>query len=153
MSLEEQIQADMKSALKSGHKFELNTLRSLLAQIKDERIRLRPERPLNDDDVLRVAQQAVKKRRESVELYIQGKRMDLAEKEQKEISILQKYLPEQLSEQEISKIVAEVIDQLGATSIRDLGKVMGPLMGRLKGKADGKLVQSIVRNMLSQISE
>jgi uncharacterized protein YqeY len=149
MSLEQKLQEDMKSALKNGQKFELITLRSALAIIKDERIRLRPERELTDEDTIRVLTSAVKKRRDSIELYKQGDRQDLVEKEENEIAILSEYLPEQLSEDEIRKVVDETIQKLNATSMNDMGKVMGPVMGQLKGKADGKTVQNIVRECLS----
>ena len=152
MTLEERIQEDIKAALRGKEKTRLDTLRSLYAQVKDERIKLRPKRELTDEDVVRVIMSAVKKRKEAIELYRQGGRQDLVEKEQAELDVLQKYLPEQLSEQEVEKIVDEIIRQVGAASIKDLGKVMGPAMARLKGKADGKMVQSLVRERLTKLS-
>jgi uncharacterized protein YqeY len=147
-SLESKIQEDMKQALKAGDKARLETLRGLLAQIKDESIKKRPKE-LTDEDVLAVIRRGVKRRKESIELYKQGNRQDLVEKEQKELEVLQKYLPQQLSREEIEKIVNSVIEQVGATSIKDLGKVMGPVMKQLQGRADGKEVQQIVRERLS----
>ncbi len=152
MSLEKQIQADVITAMKAGNKFEVATLRTLSAQIKDERIKLRPERELVDEDVVRVLVTAAKRRKEAIGLYLQGGRDDLVEKEKNELKIVQKYLPEQLSEEKIIEIIDQVISQVQATSISDLGKVMGPSMGQLKGKADGKLVQNLVRQRLTQIS-
>ncbi|RLD16735.1 GatB/YqeY domain-containing protein [candidate division KSB1 bacterium] len=148
MNLESKIQEDMKAALKAGDRETLQTLRGLLAQIKDERIKKRPNE-LSEEDVLAVIQRAVKRRKESIELYKQGNRQDLVDKEQKEMEILQKYLPQQLSRDEIIAIVNQVIDQVGATSVKDLGKVMGPVMKQVKGRADGKEVQQIVRERLS----
>ncbi len=147
MNLESKIQEDMKAALKAGDRETLQTLRGLLAQIKDERIKKRPNE-LSEEDVLAVIQRAVKRRKESIELYKQGNRQDLVDKEQKEMEILQKYLPQQLSRDEIIAIVNQVIDQVGATSVKDLGKVMGPVMKQVKGRADGKDVQQIVRERL-----
>lgn len=148
MNLESRIQEDMKAALRSGDRAALETLRGLLAQIKDERIKRRPKE-MTDEDVLAVVQRAVKRRKESIELYKQGNRQDLVEKEQKEMEILQKYLPEQLSRDEIISIVNQVIEQVGASSIKDLGKVMGPVMKKVQGRADGKEIQQIVRERLS----
>ncbi len=148
MNLESKIQQDMKAALKAGDRTTLETLRGLLAQIKDERIKKRPAE-LSEDDILTVIQRAVKRRKESIELYRQGNRQDLVEKEQQELEILQKYLPEQLSRDEIMHIVNQVIEQVGATSIKDMGKVMGSVMKQVKGRADGKEIQQIVRERLS----
>ncbi len=136
----------MKNALKSGDKARLGVLRMTLAQLKDERIRL--QRELEDEDVIRILAKGVKSRGDSVESYRSGGREDLAEKEAFEISVLEKYLPEQMSEDDIRAVVAEIVTQTGAASIKDMGRVMGPAMARLKGKADGKLVQNIVRSLL-----
>ncbi len=148
MNLESRIQQDMKAALKAGDRVTLETLRGLLAQIKDERIKKRPAE-LSEEDILSVVQRAVKRRKESIELYRQGNRSDLVEKEQKEMEILQKYLPQQLSRDEIIEIVNQVIEQVGATSLKDMGKVMGAVMKHVKGRADGKEIQQMVRERLS----
>jgi len=153
MSLEDQIKNEMTSALRAGNKFELDTLRTILAQIKDERIRLRPKRELNDDDVIAVLLSAEKKRKEAIELYKQGNRPDLVDKEEKEIGIIRKYLPEQMSEAAVLEKIDEIIRQSGAVSIKELGKVMGLAMTQLKGKADGKVVQNLVRDRLTQLSQ
>ncbi len=152
MALELQIQADMKAALKEKRQHELSTLRTLVAQIKDERIKLRPKREITEEDVLRVVHSAVKKRRDAVELYEKGGRPELAQKEREEITFLQKYLPEQLSEEAVAKVIDEVIAATGASSIKDMGKVMGSAMGRLKGQAEGKLVQALVKERLTKMS-
>jgi uncharacterized protein YqeY len=153
MSLEQQINAAMTSALKMGRKLELATLRTIVAQIKDEQIKIGRQQELTDEDIIAVLQRAVKKRKEAIEMYGQGNRQDLVEKEEQEITIIQKYLPAQLSKDEITGIVNGVITELNVDSIKDLGKVMGAAMGKLKGKADGKLVQSVVRERLTQISQ
>jgi uncharacterized protein YqeY len=152
MNLEEQIKNDMTAALRAGSKFELDTLRTVFAQIKDERIRLRPKRELVEEDVVAVLLSAEKKRKEAIELYKQGNRPDLVDKEEKEIVIIRKYLPEQLSEESIREIIDDLIRQAGASSIKELGKVMGLAMTQLKGKADGKIVQNMVRDRLNQLS-
>ena len=149
MSLEEKIKAELNTALKAGKQDTVTSLRTLLAKIKDERIKLRTKREITDDDVMSVLLTAVKRHKESIEMYEKGGRPELADKEKKEIEMLQKYLPEQLSEEDMEKAVSEVIKETGAESIKDMGKVMGPVMGRLKGKADGKIVQNIVRRLLS----
>lgn len=153
MALEERILSDMKSAMKSGEKERTKTLRGVYSQIKDERIKLRPKRELTEEDVINVLISAAKRRRESILLFRQGNRNDLVESEQAELNIIQEYLPEQLSEDEIVSIINNIIQQMQATSINDLGKVMGPAMGQLKGKADGKLVQNVVRQRLTALSQ
>lgn len=153
MSLEQQIKADIITAMKAGNKFETNTLRGLNAQIKDERIKLRPKREITAEDVTAVLLTAAKRRKEALALYRQGGREDLVEKEQKELEIIQRYLPKQLSEEEVIKTIDEIISEVQATSISDLGKVMGKAMGRLKGKTDGGLVQKLVRDRLTQLAQ
>ena len=102
-----------------------------------------------DEDVIKVIGREVKKRNEAIELYKQGGRNELADKEEKELAILKAYLPEQMSEDEIQKLVEEAISQTGASSMQDMGKVMGALMLKVKGRADASLVSTIVREALS----
>ncbi len=151
MGLESKIQEELKLAMKSGDRFKVDTLRGLIAQIKDERIKLRPKE-LTEENILTVIQRAVKRRKEAIEMYKQGNRPDLVEKEEKELKILQTYLPEQLSSEELNKIIETVIDQVGAASIKDMGKVMGAVMKQVQGRADGKQVQQLVRERLSKMS-
>jgi hypothetical protein len=147
MGLEDQIRNDMNGALKSGQKEKLSTLRTALSQIKDERINKRKD--LTEEDVIGVLMRAVKSRKDSIELYRKGGRQDLVDKETAEVELIQSYLPEQMPEDEVKKIIAEIVQSSGASDIKDIGKVMGPAMARLKGKADGKLVQQIARSLLS----
>ena len=149
LELEKRINDDLKATMKSGLKNEVQTYRFLLAQIKDERIKLRPKRELTEDDIIKVLTSALKKCKESAEIYQKGQRAELAEKEQAEIVIIEKYLPEQLSEEELNKIIAEVVEQSAASSMKDMGRVMGTVMAKVSGKADGKIVQNLVRNQLS----
>ena len=102
-----------------------------------------------DEDVIEVIGREIKKRKESIELYKKGGREELAQNEQKEIEILQNYLPEQISEEEVRKLIKETISQTGASTIADIGKVMGTLMPKVKGKADSTLVSNLVRTALS----
>ena len=113
-------------------------------------IEKREQRPLTDDEYLGVLTREVKTRRESVEAYTKGGRADLAAKEQSEIDILAEYLPQALSEAEIDRLVAEAVAATGATSARDLGKVMGWLAPKTRGRADGKVVSGRVASALAQ---
>lgn len=103
-----------------------------------------------DEDVIAVIQKEVKQRKDSIEQFSAAGRQDLVDKEQKELERLEKYLPEQMSEEEIKKLVAEAIAQTGASSLQDIGKVMGALMPKTKGKADGSIVSRIVKEELSK---
>lgn len=145
--MEDKLRNDMKNALKTGQKEKLSTLRIVLAQVKDERIKKKSD--LSDEDIIAVLMRAVKSRKDSIEMYRQGNRMDLVEKETAELEVIQSYLPEQMSEDDVKKIIAEIVESSGATDMKDIGKVMGPAMEKLKGKADGKLVQQIARSLLS----
>ncbi|MHB2147877.1 GatB/YqeY domain-containing protein [Calditrichota bacterium LG25] len=151
MNLENKILQDLKEAMKSGDRFKVETLRGLIAQIKDEKIKLRPKE-IEEKDVLTVLNRAVKRRKEAIELYKQGDRPELAEKEQKELEIIQQYLPEQLSTDEVIKFIEQAIAEVQAASIKDMGKVMGAVMKKVQGKADGKEVQQLVRERLMQMS-
>lgn len=103
-----------------------------------------------DEDVLAVIQKEVKQRRDSIEQFKKGNRQDLADKESRELEILQGYMPEQMGEEEVKKLVTEAVRQTGASSPSDMGKVMGALMPKVKGKADGSLVSKIVQEELSK---
>ena len=146
-ALEQKIKDDLVDAMKAGRKDEVTTLRTVLAQTKNERISLRRE--LEDEDITKVLMNAVKKRKDSIEMFKQGNRQDLVDKEEKEVSYIERYLPEQISDDEIAKVVDKIISETGVSSMKEIGKVMGPAMAQLKGKADGKKVQSIVRDRLS----
>jgi uncharacterized protein YqeY len=148
LALEKRIHDDLKTAMKNGEKESVQTYRFLLAQIKDERIKLRTKREIEESDVFKVITSAVKKRKESAEIYQQNNRRELAEKELQEIKIIEKYLPKQLTEAEIELIVKNAIAQTGANSMKDMGKVMGLAMKETAGKADGKTVQNMVRSSL-----
>lgn len=152
MSLREQILDDLKTAMKSKDADRLNVLRSLKAKLLEKEISERKggEATLSDDQVIEVLMKAAKQRKESIEQFEEGGRDDLAKKEKFELDIIDHYLPEMMSEEEIRKEVKQQIDRMGAESMADMGKVMGALMGRLKGKAEGATISKIVKEELSK---
>lgn len=149
MSLKEKIAEDLKEAMKGKDILRVNTLRMIIAAIKNYEVEKMKQ--ASDDDVMVVLTKEAKRRKEAIEEYEKYGRSDLAEKEKRELEIIESYLPKQLTEEEIREIVMKTIEEVGATSIRDLGKVMGAVMPKLKGKADGKLVNNIVREMLESL--
>jgi uncharacterized protein YqeY len=150
MSVEDRLREDQNLALKAGKKEEISTIRMIRAQIKDARITKGDK--LSDEDVALVLQKAAKIRKEAIEMYVKGNREDLAAKEEAEYNIIAKYLPQQLSEDQIDNIIHETIYSLEVSGEKDIGRVMGAIMPKIKGKADGKSVQQKVRIALTQIS-
>lgn len=149
MSLKQKINQDLLLAMKAGDNLKRDVLRMLDAMIKNTEIeKLKKEEGLSDNEVQEVIARAVKQRKEAAAQYTAGNRPELAEKENKEIEILLEYLPKQMSEEEVRKVVEEIIAKVGATSKAEIGKVMGPVMGKLKGLADGNLVKKIVEEKL-----
>ena len=149
MSLKNQITEDMKSAMKAGEKDRLKVVRLIMAAIKQVEVDSRIE--LDDAGVLGVLEKMVKQRRDSVEQFEKGGREDLAASERAEIEVLQAYLPEQLSADEITALVDEVIAATGAESIRDMGKVMGQIKARAAGRADMGAVSATVKERLNAL--
>ncbi|HIK33036.1 MAG TPA: GatB/YqeY domain-containing protein [Oscillatoriales cyanobacterium M59_W2019_021] len=151
MSLKDRIGEEIKAAMKSKDKVRLETVRSIKKIIleKESSIRGEGRDRLTEAEEMDVLLQQAKQRRDSIEQYVNAGREDLAEKERQELAIIEEYLPKQLSEEEVGEIVDEIVAEVGATSPKDMGKVMGPAMQRLKGQADGKLVQQIVKAKLS----
>lgn len=148
--LKDKIQEDMIAAMKAKEELKLSTIRMLKSAIQYYEIQKGGAGyEATDEDVMEVIGKEVKKRRESIELYKQGNRPESAAQEEKELAILESYLPEQMSEEEIRTLVNEAIEKTGASSPQDMGKVMGALMPKVKGKADGTLVSTIVRESLS----
>ena len=146
MSIFEKIQIDMYEAMKSGDKNKSATLRTALAKLKDKKIDKQDE--LSDNDEIKVFQMLVKQRKESIELYQKGGRPDLANLEKNEMEILKNYLPKMMDENEIKNIVKTVIDEVGATSMADMGKIMPEVMKRGKGLIDGKSAQKFVNEII-----
>jgi len=146
MSLYKQIQNDMYKAMKSGNKEDTNTLRTTLAKLKDKVIEKRQD--LSKEEEVKILQTLVKQRKESIELYEKGGRNELAEAEQKELEIINNYLPKMMDESDIKSIVKTVIDEVGATSMADMGKIMPEVMKRGKGLIDGKSAQKFVQELI-----
>ncbi len=138
---------EMKAAMRSGDKSRLGVIRLVLAAIKQREVDERIE--LNDDQVLLVLDKMVKQRRESLSQYRQAGRDDLAVQEEYEIGVLQDFLPEALSEEEISAMISAAIEQTGAASIRDMGKVMGVIKPKMQGRADMSAVSAVIKQQLN----
>ena len=149
MSLKDQITQDMKSAMKAGEKDRLKVVRLMLAAIKQVEVDKRVE--LDDAGVLSVLDKMVKQRRDSVEQFEKGGREDLAAIERAEIAVLEKYLPEQLSADELAALVDEVIAATGAASMKDMGKVMGQIKAKAAGRADMGAVSAAVKERLGAL--
>ncbi len=147
MSLKDQLTQDMKAAMKAKQVERLSTIRQLRSAIKYKEIELHQD--LADDAIIGVIGTLVKQRREAAQMYHDNDRPELAAKEEAELAVLQQYLPAQLSEEEIDEIVTAVIAEVGATSMKDMGKVMPQVMARAKGSADGKVVSQLVRKYLA----
>lgn len=147
MELRERLTAEMKEAMKSKDALRLEAIRFLQAAIKNKEIELRPT-PISADDVLGVVKKMVKQRKESIEQYKAAARQDLVDKEAAELKILETYLPAQLGREQIEKIVAEVIAEVKASSIKDMGAVMKGVTAKTGGAADNKIVSEIIRSKL-----
>lgn len=152
MSLKDRVSDEIKAAMKAKDKLKLETVRGIKKVIieKESTIRAEGREELNEEEELAVVMQLAKQRRDSIKQFLEAGRDDLADKEKKELAILEDYLPAQLSDEEIEAAVDEVIAQVGASGPRDMGKVMGPVMKKLKGQADGGKVQSVVKAKLTQ---
>lgn len=147
MNLNDQIEKELIEALKAHNDIKSSTLKLLKSSIKNKEIALKKE--LNGSEIIEIISKEIKQRKDSIQQYLKGHRSDLAQKEEKEIKVLEKYLPTQLSEEELTNIIKEVINDIGATSIKDLGKVMSSVMPQVKGKTDGSQVNKIALNQLN----
>ncbi len=162
--LKEKIQNDATQALKTGEQFSLGVLRMLLAAItskeKDKRYKISKQTPdlpeaklqeqanLSDEEAVDVISSEIKKRKDAIALYQQGNRPELAENEAKEIEVFKKYLPEQLSAEELKNMIAEAVSKTGAKEMKDMGKVMAELAPKIKGRADNSEVSKIIKEIL-----
>jgi uncharacterized protein len=151
-SLKDRIGEDIKTAMKAKDKIRLETVRSIKKAIIEKEVALRPLDSLTEAQEIELLAQQAKQRRDSIEQFQKAGREDLAAKESQELAIIETYLPKQVSDEELNTIIDEIIALVGATSIKDLGKVMGEAMQQLKGKADGKKIQALVKDKLSGIS-
>jgi len=149
--LREKITEATKEAMKSQEKTKLSTLRLMSAAIKNADIEARTagKQPLSDDDLLGVFQKLIKQRQESVVLYEKGGRAELAKQERDEIEVIKHFLPQQMSEAEVKAAIADAIKQTGATSVKDMGKVMAALKERYAGRMDFGKASGAVKGMLA----
>lgn len=148
MSLQQKVMSQLKEAMKAKDKVALESLRAiksalLLAQTSGDK------KELSEEDEIKLVQKLVKQRKESADLYTKQGREDLAKPELAQAEILSQFLPEQISEEELKKVISEIINQVGASSMKDMGKVMGLASKQLAGKADGKAISGVVKQLLA----
>lgn len=148
MSLQTDIESAMRTAMKAGDAVRVSTLRLAMAAAHNRRIELGHE--LTDAEVIEVLDRQVKQRRESIELYRQGGRPELADAEEAEMAILREFLPEPLTDAELERLAQDAVAATGASGPADMGRVMGVLVPQTKGRADGKAVSDLVRRLLSE---
>lgn len=149
MTLEERLDADLKDAMRSGDNVRKLAIRAVKTAITEAKVSGTEQRALTEDDVQRILQKQVKQRRDSVAEFTKGGRMDLVEKEVAEIAVLEKYLPQQMSEAEVRGHAAKVIAELGVVDMKGLGPVMKRMTADLRGQADGQMVNRVVRELLT----
>jgi uncharacterized protein YqeY len=150
MGLKEKLQSDLTDAIRSRAEVKSGTIRMLLAAITTEEVSGKAARVLKDDEIITVLSREAKKRREAVEAYVAAKRDDLADKERAEGEVIAHYLPAQLSEDEIKKMIADAISETGAAGPAGMGLVMKVLSPKIAGKADGGVVSGLVKAALGQ---
>ncbi|MHA6250936.1 GatB/YqeY domain-containing protein [Oceanobacillus sp. CAU 1775] len=148
MTLLEQLNKNMVQAMKNKDKETLGVIRMVKASIQNESIKLKKD-PLSEDEELTILSRELKQRKESLQEFDAAGREDLVEKVQSEIDILQEYMPKQLSNEELEEIVEQVIQEVNAKSLKDMGKVMGKVVPLTKGKADGSKIREVVENKLN----
>jgi uncharacterized protein YqeY len=149
MSLHQSLDDDLKRAMKSSDRLKTSVLRMVKAAIKNRQVE--KQRELSEEEIISVILTLSKQRREAIELFSKGGREDLADKEKQEISILQAYLPSQLTREDLDSLIIELIQESSAEGIKDIGKVMRLLMPKVKGTADGKTVNQRVKELLEKI--
>ncbi len=150
-ALKQTIRDDLKESLKQKDELKTMVLKMIVSSINNKEIELKKkEEGLSDEEIRKVIKSEAKKRTDAIEAYTKANRQDLSEKEEKELTIIKKYLPEELSNEEIEKIVKETIKETGAKSMQDFGKIMKEAMMKTKGQADGNRVSKIVKELLSQ---
>jgi len=147
MGLKNRITADITIAVKGRDQFTVDALRMVISAVKNKEIEKKAD--IDDKSIISILSTLVKQRREAAELYRKGKREELAEKEEKEIELLKVYLPEAIADDELVKIVAGVADEVGASSLADMGNVMKAVMAKVAGRADGTVVSDLVKKQLS----
>ncbi|WP_457624523.1 GatB/YqeY domain-containing protein [Persephonella sp.] len=141
------LQDEMKAAMKSGDRDRLSVIRMLISEIK--KVQIDKKKELSDEEIIEVLQRYAKQRKESIKQYREAGREDLAQKEEFELKVVQEFLPQPLSEEELQQIVEQVIQETGASSMKDMGRVMKAVIEKVKGRADGSVVSGIVKKKLS----
>lgn len=149
MSLELKINDDIKAAMLARNAEKLEALRAIKAALLLEKAKEGATGDVGGDTELKILQKLVKQRRESAEIYSQANRQDLAQKEVYDASVIETYLPQQMSEAEVSEVIKKIVAQTGAVSVKDMGKVMGAASKELAGKADNKLISVLVKGLLT----
>lgn len=147
MSLEEKIETEIKTGMKAHDKVRVSTLRMVKNDIANFKLD-RSKKKITDEEVIKIVQRQVKQHKDSIEQFEKGKRQDLVDKEKKELDILLGYMPKQLSDEELKKLIAETVKELGAATKKEMGAVMKTVMEKARGRADGKKVSEIVSHML-----
>jgi uncharacterized protein YqeY len=146
MSLKEQLKEDLKTAMRAKEIVKRDAIRAINTMIKQIEVDERKE--LSDEDVVTLIQKGVKTRNESIAQYKEAGRDDLIEKEQAQIDVFSVYLPKQLSDEELEAEIKAIVDEVGATSMKDMGKIMGPAKAKLGGSADGRRINEMVKKLL-----
>jgi uncharacterized protein YqeY len=149
MNFQDQLNSKLKSAMREKNKVALESLRAIKSAILLLQTQSGAKETLDDNEITKLLQKLVKQRKESASIYREQGRVDLAEPEEAQISIISQFLPEQLSPEEVEKVIDEVIQLVGATTMKDMGKVMGMANKKIAGKADGKIIAEIVKKRLS----
>ncbi|KON27183.1 hypothetical protein AC481_05490 [miscellaneous Crenarchaeota group archaeon SMTZ-80] len=149
---EDKIKSDLAEAMKAKDLLRISSLRMLRAAIENHKIEKR-KKEISEGELLQIISKQISSRSDSIEQFTKGGRDDLAKKEKKEAEILKSYLPPQLTESELTKIIQDAIKQTGASSKRDMGKVMGKVMSEVRGKADGKVINQLVAKLLGELEK
>ena len=149
MNFQDQLNSKLKSAMREKNKVALESLRAIKSAILLLKTQSGAKETPDDNEITKLLQKLVKQRKESASIYREQGRVDLAEPEEAQISIISQFLPEQLSPEEVEKVIDEVIQLVGATTMKDMGKVMGMANKKIAGKADGKIIAEIVKKRLS----
>ena len=151
MSLQNTIMAEMKTAMKAKDRVALEALRAVKAAILMAQTESGAKEDLSEAQELKILQRLVKQRKDSAQLYAEQNRADLAEPELAQVAVIEKFLPAQLSEDDLKVIITEIVSKVGATSPKDMGKVMGAANKELAGKAEGRLISTVVKDILSSL--
>ena len=149
MSLQDKVMGKLKEAMKAKDTVALESLRAIKSAILIAQTESGAKQELTEDEELKLVQKLVKQRKDSATLYQEQGRADLADPELAQVAVIEQFLPEQMSEEELQKVVAVIVEKVGATSMKDMGKVMGMVSKELAGKADGKAISNVVKSLLS----